>query len=571
MAPVPFLEGSGSRTPLPGPRRTQPRSLPLWARLAGLFLLAPLRCLSAPALAAGDESGSLRAPDAVVLNVTEPDLNRMVQGTLHSLGGPVFEGVSHNPSRGLYDLRYHVSITDPVLKLGADGEARVTFSIREAHVQIGRYERKIGKKIASCENLGLTVDPDQPVDVTVGFHLAIEGGDVKILPDQVSIPDAEKRFHLVKPTHCANTPLPRWLLWWIGKPRLKRRLGTIDHVLLASFQKSAGKLNQDGGLFGKRWDLGAGSEHGRGSGEDGKSDLLLYPGLIDTGRGALFMSLTASNSFREETRPRAPEWASSLSNRSFLAVSEPLLNALTRRAFSRLSSLPRKPGGSFAKLLKSDSLLALIPGLRQVDHKEKLYFTFKMRETPRVELRGIGEAPPVPRSPRLDAGVLVEASPAIDASAVVVAPPTATAPAPGADGSSAMIGGAAATDGQAVASIAIHVEGMEVSVWRAGETEDALLGSLEIESGHVGLAPYASPLGGVSFEVLENDWKVSSSGIEFNDELFAATIQELIFGEAFETRYEPLLRDGLGVGDTRLMPGPIRVVEDYLVIEFAGM
>ena len=141
------------------------------------------------------DGGSFHEPEAVVVNVTESDLNTILKGSVRSLGGPLFEGTSQDPSKGIFDLRYRADISEPVLRLRADGKASVAFSIREARFQIGRYERRIGRRIASCENLGVSVDRRQPVDVTLGLHFAIEGRDLKVIPDSVSIPDAAKRFH----------------------------------------------------------------------------------------------------------------------------------------------------------------------------------------------------------------------------------------------------------------------------------------------------------------------------------------------------------------------------------------
>ena len=73
-------------------------------------------------------------------------------------------------------------------------------------------------------------------------------------------------------------------------------------------------------------------------------------------------------------------------------------------------------------------------------------------------------------------------------------------------------------------------------------------------------------IGGVSFELLENEWKVSSVGIESNDTLVAATIQELIFGEVFETTYDPPLRNQLKVGRAVFVPREFARVGHHLVI-----
>ena len=486
-------------------------------------------------------------PNAVLLNVTQADLNRILQGTVRSLGGPVFEGHSSHPTKNMFDLRYRVDVSDPVLKLGADGEVDVAFSIREASLDVGRYERRSGsgKKAAYCENLGVRVDRAQPVDVSLGLRFAYEGGDLKILPDRVSIPDAEKRIRLVEPTRCEGTLVPRRILWWIGKPALKHRLKDLDEMLLANLKKTASRMHgaNGEGLLGNRLEIGARTvaPNGRERKRDGKrnrkadlkrpQDIFVYPREIDTGHGSVFVTLTASSS-RSDVTSSVPEWAASFPDRSYMALSESFLSEVGRYAFAGISELSRKPGGKFAKLVKSDSLLSLVPGLRDIEKKRNVYFTFKTSELPDVELHRIGELGPL----------------TMDMAAARIPD---------------LFG-----DSEKRAMILARVSGIEVEVWQAAEGGDRWLGSLKVDSGRVGLVPYANPLGGVSFEMLENDWKVSSEGIEFDEDLFEATLQELVFGEIFETRYAPLFREGIGAGNVKLMPRTFRVAGDHLVIVF---
>jgi hypothetical protein len=185
--------------------------------------------------------GGFRERDAVVVSVTESDLNRILRGTLRSRGGPVFEGASDNPSKGITGMRYRVSVSEPVLKLGSDGEATVHLSILDGSLDIAKYQHRIGGRLATCENLGVRVDPQTPVDITLAFRLAIEDGSMKILPERVSVPNAKKGFRLVKPSRCENAPLPRWLLWWIGKPRMKHRIDIGRPP--REHKKSAGRMN----------------------------------------------------------------------------------------------------------------------------------------------------------------------------------------------------------------------------------------------------------------------------------------------------------------------------------------
>jgi hypothetical protein len=120
--------------------------------------------------------------------------------------------------------------------------------------------------------------------------------------------------------------------------------------------------------------------------------------------------------------------------------------------------------------------------------------------------------------------------------------------------------------------IRVLLSNIELRLWKGGNenVEPDLIGTLAIDSGVVAVVPFLSTIGGVSFALVENDWKLSSSGIEFNEALFAATLQELVFGEAFGTRSDPMWGNALTVGDTRFEPRYFRSLGGYLVVELGS-
>ena len=107
-------------------------------------------------------------------------------------------------------------------------------------------------------------------------------------------------------------------------------------------------------------------------------------------------------------------------------------------------------------------------------------------------------------------------------------------------------------------------------IWEGRDEDRSLVGTLRIESGTVGVAPFLNILGGISFETVENEWVITSRGTEFNEPLLSATLQELVFGEMFETRYDPVWRDAFRVANTSFVPRGLASVADYLVIELGG-
>jgi hypothetical protein len=71
---------------------------------------------------------------------------------------------------------------------------------------------------------------------------------------------------------------------------------------------------------------------------------------------------------------------------------------------------------------------------------------------------------------------------------------------------------------------------------------------------------------GISFRLLENRWRTSSTGLEVDDALVGAVLQEIVFGKIFETGYEPLLTRDLRIGKTAFRPRSFTAVDGYLLI-----
>jgi hypothetical protein len=122
----------------------------------------------------------------------------------------------------VWGLRYHALFSEPVIRLGKDGTARLSLDIQDASLRIGRLERSIAGVQARCEDAGLEVDPGRPLAVAVALDLRIENGALRVIPTSVEIPKAGEHLRLVEPARCKNTLLPQWFLWGLGEPYLRR-------------------------------------------------------------------------------------------------------------------------------------------------------------------------------------------------------------------------------------------------------------------------------------------------------------------------------------------------------------
>jgi len=461
---------------------------------------------------AADSPAPFSEPSAVLLNVSEADLNRIIVDSFHANGGPRFEGGKERVSSSVADLRYHARFSDPVVRLGRDGSARLSLDILDASLRIGRLERKIAGRQARCEDAGLDVDPGSPLAVDLMVDLTIANGALRVTPTKVEIPDVGERLRLVEPSRCRNTPLPRWAVWWLGKSYFRRSVGNLDKLVLERARKSAARFEEKQSLLTKRWEIP--SKHH----DDLGASLRLFPETLDMSGGSLLVGLTASNA--GPTLLPAParrlNGTGLLPPGSFLGLSESFVNEIARRVASDKSKSRRKSTGNFRKLLASDAAYALVPGLRKIDSKEHVYFDVAFPSAPRFEFRRIEE------------------------------------------------GGPASGAGQAL--IRVLLSGAEIAIRKDDGGRTTVLGTIHLDSCRMAVVPFLNLLGGISFRIVENEWQVSSTGLEFDEDLVAATLQEITFGKIFATSYEPLLSRALHLGETEFVPKSFAVTDGYLVI-----
>ncbi len=451
--------------------------------------------LPPPAVASPPPAPAFFERSAVLLNLSERSLNRILLDTFHANGGPRVAGERARVSSRVTDLRYQANLSDPVLRLLEDGSARLSLQVLDANLRIGRLGRKPDGSGARCEEAGLDVDPAQPLQVDLALDLAIEDRALRLIPKSVEIADLENRLLLVGPTRCTNSLFPTWFLWWVGKPFIRHSMDNLDTLLLERARKGAARLESREALVGQDWG----------------AELRLFPDALDTRGGSLLLGLTASSAdapAHASPRPGLPA-KEGLPTESFLGISESLANEASRRIFSRKARFHTSSSLGAQRLLSSDAIYALIPGLRAVGSREQLDLDVAFHEAPRLEFDQT-------------------------------------------------------SDGQAL--IRVLVSGVDLHIQRHQGDQVTRLGTLHIASGRMGAVPFPNVLGGISFRAVENRWTTSSSGLEFDDAMVAATLQELAFGKIFQTSYAPLLTRNLRIGDTEFVPRSFTARNGYLVI-----
>jgi hypothetical protein len=465
--------------------------------------LAALLLASAPAALAQPTAHA----NAVLLNVTPEDLARIAASMLGTGGENTVAGRAERPARGITDLRYRAEFAAPEIRLDAGGRVWLDLSVLEASVR-GSVERRILSRRTRCDDVGVDVRPGAPLDVQMQLRIDASEGLLEIVPETLRFAGDGSALELVKPSRCRNTFLPRWLLWQMGKPGLRRKIAGLDDLLLARARESAARLSAQGGPLGRlRFD------------EPGRLPPLRVQG-VETGHGSLLVTLAGGEGTLAPAEAVAPGWVAPLAGRSFIGLSQTFLNAVLERRIADVPGRHFEPGGSLGEALRSEAILVLIPGLGERGLPAGAFFTFAFGAPPRIEFGALSR-------------------------------PEGTE------------GG-----GAGPATIRVVLADVEVRIHAPGV--EAPLGTLEVDAASVTVAPYASVAGGVSFAMLENDWALSSRGIEFNEPLLAAAIQEVIFSEVFETESDPLAHEAFGVGAARFRPRFFHRAGEHLVVELGG-
>jgi hypothetical protein len=481
---------------------------PAPARTLVRALVAIAACMGTGPHAADVAVDALDNAGAVLIHVTERDLNRIVRGSFHARGAGRIAGARAEAGHGMTDVTWRARISEPVVTLHDDGRLDVDLAIEEAAFDIGRVERKFLARRARCEHVGAEVEPGHPLDVSLGVELRVLAGDLEVVPRELTLTDP-RDLRLRQPERCDNLPLPKWLLWRLGKPALRRGLDRLDDVLLESLRRGADELGSDNGLLRKEWHLTSALDGRRSSG------LVLYPHAVSTsGKSLLVVLGTTSGAGRESAADPVPvpDWAGDLADRTYVALSHDLVNGVLDFLFAGAERSPLASGARVRSMLGAGGIPVLAPGLRH-EPPESLAFSLRFGAPPRVDFTEVA----------------------------------------GEDGPRA--------------AIRLALDGVELGVERAGEGR---VGAIEIVRARVTVVPYLNPLGGISFEVAENDWDVRGRDLAIDEALFAGLLQELTFGKAFETTYAPIARELFGFGGTDLAPRWFRLAEPYLVVEIGN-
>lgn len=456
-----------------------------------------------------DPSGSPpHLPHAVLLNLSESDLNRILVDWFEDEGGHDLTGRQRRSSRGMTGVRYHAALGAPQLTLGDEGRAHLDIDLHHADFRVAALERRLAGARLRCEDFGVRLSPDEPLKIGVDLRFTVEDGGVWLTTEDVTADLDRRDLAFDRPARCRHAFIPGWLLWRLGRPALARKIEHLDEVILARARRAGDRAQGVHGLLRERLVIPGRTE---------ENAIELRPTRVATSDRALWVALDAGPSAPAsgvETVPTSLPAPSA--ERSYVALSQQLLDAAIAQRFPAGTARHSAPGSDLTRLFRSSALYALVPGMRDVDQRDGLALGFRFHRTPQLEFSTVDATTPRER-----------------------------------------------------AALALTLTDVEIEWTQIHEGERVWLGTVRVERAEITVAPFVGPLGGVSFELIDNAWSLTSSGIEFNEPLLAATLQELVFAEVFATKFDPLLRRPMTLASTPFELSGFRRSGDYLLVEFA--
>src|SRR5262245_29667199 len=187
--------------------------------------------------------------------------------------------------------------------------------------------------------------------------LRIGSGDLRIVPTDVNISGTEN-IHFIRPSRCGNAPLPTWLLWRLGKARLKDRIDKLGEIVSYQLTRKSARLGEDEGILKRRLEVKSLFD------PDSQRDFYLSPRYLDTGQGSLFLSMSVSDTSNPIEAPAAAELSAQPASpargprgsfdgprpaldKPYVAVSSSLLNEFLSATFTGGEDMKGKLHGDF--------------------------------------------------------------------------------------------------------------------------------------------------------------------------------------------------------------------------------
>ncbi len=436
------------------------------------------------------------SPTLAVVNLSERDLERVLENRWLRGGRWTIEGNSKQPKPGVQDLRYRAVVGNSSIRLAAGGRVSLRFDLEDAELQVARFERRLLGARARCEELRVSLDPEPAVVGEFEARFAIDHGALRVSPESLEVANLEAAIRIDPTLRCRHAWIPDWLLRAAGRSRVRRTFRQLDESLLTRARREASRIDEAGGVV--RLD---------------SNRLALQLQRLDTAHHALWLGLgaeSANGALDASTTDAEPVGPSA--KHSFVALSPEIGRRILHDVVARADGRPRVPSAHFLNLVKSDAFVALFPSLTL--GRERLRFALRFESLPTFEFL----EPPASSGDRARPGIRIELS------------------------------------------------GLVLDLYDGDESESTRIGSVFVRRGRLTLAPFVGPRGGLSFDVVDNDWRLEGRGVAIADEVFAATLQELVFGEAFETTFEPLARTLLATGAGRIALESIEVRNAWLVV-----
>lgn len=439
-----------------------------------------------PLLFAAENPPILLDPHAVIFNITAKDVNQLLETYDSSSKGEEIAGYLKKLGTSLEDVDYEVSIFYPRVEFQKNGKLKLRWYLSWASIHVG-VAKKYGVR---CENFFVDIHPKGLVSLSAEARFEMKGDKLDVRLDNNLSYALANEFDVTKPAKCSGLSPFNGLIRLLAPEIIRSQMDDLGQRLAAAVIKEARVFR-----YIRSFSLPVPSPR--------KIDLVFQPSAVDTRHKAIQMAFSGSLAVTDLSLDTSYSGTESIQypspNRehSYLAVSERYLQGLLKGIFAVSESPPIrfKANDAINQILFSESVMRLIPKLRQMDPTSRISFAVSVTSPPTLSLE-----------------------------------PTDNG-----------------------AEVHLAAKSLILTLWNSSMEPNEEIASFRIGP-EIAFSPFVTADGNLALSLSHNDWEVETSGSGADDEMLAAILQEVTFGAFWDTTVHPF-RIGpvdLGKGDFRI-------------------
>lgn len=322
-------------------------------------------------------------PQALVVNLSAPDINRVLDEFDTTAGGQRLKGRFEKLSDSIQDVDYEIDLATPRIAFRRDSHAAVSSELRYMKMNLG----KVSGYGLECEDMTIEFDRSQqkePIRLTGDIGIKLQGDRLLLNLASFHVSQPPNGFLVTEPKKCNGW---EWLTQQLVRWVVRSQVEDLENTLGQAIRDQLKKWNEDGSFlrFSGKFTLPAPL--------DRSMEFVIWPARFSTAFESFYLVLSAS--LRVERTSFGPVQSVQAvatippedSRTSFVAASELFAQRALGEVFS--SKLPPVRFQISQSLLeKILPLLDQLFGLERLDESKPFELSFALDRAPHLRFTG---------------------------------------------------------------------------------------------------------------------------------------------------------------------------------------